>query len=214
MLRIILLGPPGCGKGTQAALLEKSHGLRQISTGGILRDAIARQTPVGIEAKPYIDIGALVPNEVVNRLVAEVLRSDRPEKFLLDGYPRTLDQAQVLDDLLDQLHLPITHAVLMEVADEEVVSRISGRRVCPKCNATYHLVVKPPMVPGVCDYDQTKLLHRSDDHEETVRSRLKEYHANIQPMLPYYRQKGVLRVVPGLGTIAEVQERILQAIES
>ncbi len=173
MIRIILLGPPGCGKGTQAALLEKSHHLRQISTGGILREAIARPSLIGGEAKHYIHNGRLVPDDIVTRLVAEELRRERPEAFLLDGYPRTLQQATVLEPLLDALELPLTHAILFEVDDEEVVPRISGRRVCLTCHATYHLEVNPPATANRCDKCGADLVHRSDDHEETIRGRLK-----------------------------------------
>src|SRR5262245_44313217 len=174
-MRLILLGPPGSGKGTQAQLLCQRLNLTHISTGDILRDAVSRGTDLGRQAKSYMTAGQLVPDALVNGVVAERFRRpDRPESFVLDGYPRTLAQAESLDAVLKEQGLALTAVVSLVVPDEEIVARLSGRRTCPNptCKATFHVTFKPPRVPDVCDVCGTRLTVRDDDREETVRNRL------------------------------------------
>ena len=209
---MIFLGPPGCGKGTQAALLRQRHNLEHIGTGDLLRAAIASKTPAGLRAQPYVVSGKLVPDDLVNDIIAERFeRPDRPERFVLDGYPRTLAQAQALDALMARHKLPLTAVVLLNVSDEEIVRRLSGRWSCPKpgCMATYHTTRNPPKVPGVCDRCGTKLVQREDDKEETVRARLVVYHENIREIMPHYRQQGLLREVSGVGEIEQIYQAIM-----
>jgi adenylate kinase len=214
-MRIILLGPPGCGKGTQAKLLSERHALEHIATGDILRAAIRNNTPFGARAKPYVEAGHLVPDDLVNDLIAERFRQDpRPERFVLDGYPRTLAQAMALDAVLRQQGLLLTGVLLMDVPDEEIVHRVSGRWSCPSpgCKATYHTENNPPRVQGICDVCGSRLVQRADDRPETVRERLKVYHRDTQRLVPFYREEGLLRELSGMGTIDEVYERIMAAI--
>jgi adenylate kinase len=214
-MRLILLGPPGGGKGTQAKLLCQRYGLDHIGTGDILRDAIRRLTPLGRRAKPYVDSGRLVPDELVNELMADRFRRpDRPDRFVLDGYPRTVAQAAAFDQVLRQQHLDLTAVIRLLVDDEEIIRRLSGRWSCPYpgCQRTYHTVHNPPKVPGVCDADGTVLIQREDDREETIRERLRQYHQNTEGLTPYYRAKGLLREVNGQGPIEEVFDNIVQAL--
>jgi adenylate kinase len=212
-MRLILVGPPGSGKGTQAQLLSKRLGLAHIGTGDILREAVRRETPLGKLAKPYVVSGQLVPDGLVNDLVAERFqRQDRPERFVLDGYPRTLAQAASFDQVLRQQFLDLTAVVLLVVPDEEVVRRLTGRRSCPRCQATYHVVYKPPRNPGVCDECGAALIQRADDQEETVRERLRVYAANTAELIPYYREQGLLREVDGQGGIEQVYARMVRAL--
>jgi adenylate kinase len=214
-MRLILLGPPGCGKGTQANLLSQRNGLEHIGTGDLLRQAIKQNTPLGARAHPFVQSGQLVPNELVNELVAErFTRADRPTRFVMDGYPRTLAQAVYFDGVLRACSLELDRVLLMEIADEEIVARLSGRWSCPKagCMATYHTKSNPPKVPGVCDNCGTKLVQREDDKEETVRARLVVFHKNIVELLPYYRGQGLLREVRARGEIEQVYADLLKAL--
>jgi adenylate kinase len=214
-MRIILLGPPGCGKGTQAKLLSRRQRLEHIGTGDLLREAIRRNTPVGIRARTFVESGQLVPDDVVNELIAERFRrADRPERFVLDGYPRTLAQAASLDQVLRQEFLDLTGVILFRVEDEEIVRRLSGRWSCPKagCMATYHTENNPPRVPGICDDCGTALVQRADDLAETVRARLIVYHQNRVELIPYYRNQGLLHEVSGTGEIEEVYTNIMKAL--
>ncbi len=213
-MRLILLGPPGSGKGTQAKLLGERLHLTQIGTGDILRDAVKRGTPAGKLAEPYVVSGKLVPDSLVNDLVNDRFRSDdRVENFLLDGYPRTLAQAASFDQVLRQQFLDLDAVILLLVSDEEIVYRLSGRTVCPRCKASYHVENKPPRVAGKCDECGETLVLRQDDHEETVRERLRVYHNNTAQLIPHYRSQGLLREVSGLGTIEEVYANILQLLK-
>jgi adenylate kinase len=214
-MRLILLGPPGSGKGTQASLLARRNGLAHIATGDLLRAAIQEGTPAGLRARPYVEAGKLVPDDVVNAMVAERFRRfDRPPQFVMDGYPRNVPQAETFDALLKGLGLPLTAVLLLQVDDDEIVRRLAGRRVCPNpaCKTPYHLVFNPPKVPGVCDVCGTPLIHREDDKEETVRRRLTEYHQNTEGLIPYYRARGLLRAVPGEGDIEAIYQDLLKAI--
>ncbi len=214
-MRLILLGPPGCGKGTQAQLLSKRHHLEHIGTGDLLRAAIAAHTPAGLRAQPFVESGRLVPDDLVNDIIAERFRrDDRPARFVLDGYPRTLAQAAAFEQVLRQAYLDLTAVIFFQVDDEEIVRRVSGRWSCPKpsCKATYHTEHNPPKVLGVCDVCGTKLVQRDDDRAETVRTRLVVYHKNILELLPHYRAMGLLREVPGTGEIEQVYRNIMRAL--
>ncbi len=214
-MRIILLGPPGSGKGTQARVLAGNFGLEHIATGDVLRAAIRNGTPVGRRARPFVESGKLVPDEIVNDLIAERFdRPDRPRCFLMDGYPRTLPQARTFDELLKQAGLELSGVVALKVPDDEIVRRIGQRWSCPKegCKAVYHLETHPPKKAGVCDLCGTALVQRADDRPETVRERLRVYHAQTAELVPYYREKGLLREVDGLGEIDDVYKRIEGAL--
>jgi adenylate kinase len=212
-MRLILVGPPGSGKGTQAKLLSSRLKLVHIGTGDILREAIQKKTPLGKQAKPYIESGRLVPDDLVNEVIAERFHQpDRPENFVMDGYPRTLAQAAAFDQVLRQEFLDLNAVVFILVDDEEIVRRMSGRWSCKKCKSTYHMVNNPPRVPGICDLDGMPLHQREDDREETVRKRLQVYHENTGDLIRYYREKQLLREVPGLGSIEEIYDRIVRVL--
>jgi adenylate kinase len=213
-MRLILLGPPGSGKGTQAKHLCERRGLVHVGTGDILREAARLGTPAGNLAKPYIEAGKLVPDDLVNDLISERFRRpDRPEQFVMDGYPRTLAQAHAFDAVLLQQHLGLDRVIFVVVGDEKIVQRMSGRWSCPTCKATYHVVNNPPKRPGICDNDGTALFQRPDDKEETVRERLRQYHQNTVDLIPYYKAQGILRDVNGEGGIEEVYGRIERVLD-
>jgi adenylate kinase len=213
-MRLILLGPPGSGKGTQAKLLCERRKLVHVGTGDILREAARQGTPLGKLAKPYIDAGKLAPDDLVNEVVTERFRRpDRPQQFVMDGYPRTLAQAHAFDKVLRQHHLGLNQVILVVVGDEPIVQRMSGRWSCPKCKATYHLANNPPRRDGVCDECGTALFQRPDDKEETVRERLRQYHQNTVDLIPYYRDQGLLTEISGEGGIEEVYGRIERVLD-
>jgi adenylate kinase len=215
-MRLILLGPPGCGKGTQANLLHQRLGLEHIGTGDLLREAIRLNTPVGQRARSFVESGQLAPDEVVNDLIAERFRRpDRPSRFVMDGYPRTVAQARTFDRVLTDQGLDLTNVVLLEVADEEIIRRLGGRWSCPKpgCKATYHTESNPPKVPGICDRDGTTLVQRADDKPETVRARLVVYHKNTEELIPHYQAMGLLRAVSGTGDVEDVYARIEKVLD-
>lgn len=212
-MRLVLLGPPGSGKGTQAHLLQQRCGLSHISTGDILRDAVRHNTPLGQVARPYMEQGRYVPDDVVNGIIAERFRSpDRPARFVLDGYPRTRPQAEALDAVLAEVGLPLDRVISLQVPDEEIVQRISGRRSCPQCAAIYHIPRHPPQRDELCDQCGTPLVQRADDREEAVRERLRIYHATLPAVLDFYRQQGKLLEVEGLGEPHVVFARMQQAL--
>ena len=212
-MRLILLGPPGSGKGTQAQLLSERLGLMHVSTGDIFREAIRRETPTGKLVAPYLNSGRLVSDDLTNEVIAELFRGEkRPERFVMDGYPRTLAQAHAFDVVLHQQCLDLTAAVLIVVEDEAIVERLSGRWTCPVCKRTYHLMYNPPEKSGICDEDGTTLIQREDDREETVRKRLGDFHHYVDQLVEYYRAKGLLREVYGEGGIEAVYQRILDSL--
>jgi adenylate kinase len=214
-MRLILLGPPGSGKGTQAKLLSKDRSLEHVSTGDLLREAIRQGTQAGGRAHAYMKAGQLVPDSEVNDIIAERFAGeDRPTQFILDGYPRTLAQAAALDAVLRQHFLNLTDVVLLVVPDEEVVHRLSGRRICPNpaCQAVYHLENKPPKEAGVCDECGTRFVQRDDDRLETVRARLQVYHKNTAELIDHYRRLGLLREVTGTGPIEQIHANILKVL--
>src|SRR5713226_3477344 len=195
-MRLILLGPPGSGKGTQAKLLSERLGLVHIGTGDILREAVRLGTPAGRLAEPFVKSGKLVPDDLVNELVADRFRrEDRPEHFVMDGYPRTLAQAASFDQVLRQQFLDLDAVVVLLVSDEEILRRLGGRWICPKtdCKASYHVRTKPPRVPGICALCGTTLLQRDDDKPETIRRRLQVYRQNTKELIPHYERQGLDR---------------------
>jgi len=214
-MRLILVGPPGSGKGTQAKLLGERLKLTHIATGDILREAIRLRTPPGRKAKPYLKAGKLVPDGLVNDLVAQRFRrNDRPERFVMDGYPRTLAQAASFDQVLRQEFLDLSAVVLLAVGDEEILRRLGGRWSCPKsdCKATYHDPTKPPRTPGFCDLCGSKLIQRDDDKPDTIRRRLEVYRHNTLELIPHYERQGLVREVAGEGDIEKIYNNIVQVV--
>lgn len=208
-MQLILLGAPGSGKGTQAKLIVEACGWLHLSTGDLLRKNVAEGTPLGAKAKPIMESGQYVPDDIINDMVEDQLR--RPEArsgVVFDGYPRTLNQAQTLDDMLDRLGRPIEAVVHLEIDPEELVSRLSGRRVCTGCGAPYHVKAMPPLREGVCDSCGSPLMQRKDDSEETVRTRLEVYRQQTSPLLDYYQAQGKLRTVDAGEGIEKTFERI------
>lgn len=210
--RLVFLGPPGAGKGTQARLLAREWGLPHVATGDMLREAVAASSPLGREAKRYMDQGALVPDAVIIALIAENLSSpDATRGFILDGFPRTIPQAEALDALLKDLDRPLDRVIFFEVSQAELLRRLTGRRVCRNCQTTFHLTSAPPKRPGVCDRCGGELSQREDDRDATVLTRLKVYQDQTAPLLEYYRSRGLLRSVPGEGAIEAIRSAIRRA---
>ena len=209
MMNLIMLGAPGAGKGTQAAILNQKLGIPTISTGNILRAAIKDGTPIGLKAKSYMDNGQLVPDDVIIGIISERLQQDDcKDGYILDGVPRTIGQAEALDQAGIRFHAVID----LEVSDEEILQRMSGRRVCEKCGASYHVVAIPPKVEGVCDACGGALVQRADDAPETVRARLEVYHRETEPLKAYYAAKGNLKEVPNQPTVEGTTAKILEAL--
>jgi len=211
-VRIAFLGPPGAGKGTQARDLAQEWGVLHLATGDMLREAVAAGSPLGREAKDYMDRGALVPDDVIIRMMGERLgRADARRGFILDGFPRTIAQAEALGKLLKDLGLTLDTVVYFDVSEPELLRRLTGRRVCRKCGHTYHLVSNPPKRPGVCDACGGELYQREDDSEATVRNRLDVYRRQTSPLLDYYRQRQMLTTVSGEGLVATIRDAIRTA---
>ncbi|VWX56273.1 adenylate kinase [Sphingorhabdus sp. 109] len=211
---IILLGPPGAGKGTQASRLEDEHGMVQLSTGDMLRAAVKAGTEVGKKAKALMDAGALVPDEVVSGIIGDKLDELGPDKgVIFDGYPRTAAQAESLDEILAERGRTLSHVIELVVDEDALVERIVGRFTCGKCGEGYHDKFKKPAQEGVCDVcGSTDFKRRPDDNEETVRTRMQEYRAKTAPILPIYEKRGIVRKVDGMGSMAEVNEAIEAAL--
>jgi adenylate kinase len=207
---VILLGPPGAGKGTQAQIIQKSQGLVQLATGDMLRAAVAAGTEVGKIAKDFMEAGKLVTDEIVVGIIADRIEEDDCKQgFLLDGFPRTVAQAEALDNMLDQKNLKLDSVIEMRVDDEALVDRITGRYTCSDCNQGYHDENLKPKVNGVCDNcGSTNFKRRADDNRETVSSRLESYHAQTTPLLPYYESRDVLKMVDGMANIDDVTAQI------
>lgn len=215
-MRLILLGPPGAGKGTQAARLEKHFGIKQLSTGDMLRAAVASGSPVGLQAKEVMERGDLVSDDIVVGIISDVVDSDEVANgYILDGFPRTVAQAEALDKMLSSKGSKLDCVVEMKADDAILVSRITGRYVCAQCGAGYHDEFQKPKVEGVCDScGGTEFNRRADDNEETVKSRLKAYHKQTAPLIDYYGNKGLLRSVDGMADINHVTEEIILVLEA
>ena len=208
-MKLILLGPPGAGKGTQAEILNKKLGIPTISTGNILRAAVKNGTPVGLKAKEYMDAGKLVPDEVIIGVISERLaEADCQNGFILDGVPRTIPQAEALE----KAGISFDAVVSIEISDEEIVERMAGRRVCTACGAPYHVKNMPPKVEGVCDACGGKLEARADDTPEVVRDRLQVYHKETAPLKDFYAARNLLKTVDNQPTVAETTTAILNAL--
>ena len=209
-MRVVFLGAPGVGKGTQAEQASAKFGYTKISTGDILREAVRNKTALGVQAKSFMDQGQLVPDSVVIGLVKEKLSEPGTAKgFLLDGFPRTVAQAEELDRILSEKGQKLDRVINVKVPRSEVVRRLSGRRSCPKCQAVFHAEFAPPQREDVCDRCTTALVQRNDDRKETVEARLTVYDEQTAPLIAYYRQRGLLSDLDGTGTIEQVQQRLL-----
>ncbi|NOY63977.1 MAG: adenylate kinase [Nitrospirae bacterium] len=214
-MRIVLLGAPGAGKGTQAKKLIEKYGIPQISTGDILRKAVADGTPLGKEAKSYMDRGELVPDSVVIGLVKERLQQDDCKKgFILDGFPRNTSQAETLDQVLDEMGMPLQVALSVDVDFDVLMKRLTGRRTCKSCGQMYNIYFSPPQKEGVCDKCGGELYQRDDDKEETIKKRLEVYEAQTAPLIDYYEKKGILKRVNGVGNIDEIFANICAILDS
>jgi len=212
-MNLILLGPPGAGKGTQAQKIVERYRIPQISTGDILRKAVKEGTPLGKKVKGFMDQGQLVPDEVVIEIIEERLKaSDCKQGFILDGFPRTLPQAEALQALLGKIGKSVKHVINIEVELEELVRRLTGRRTCRNCGAMFHVLFHPPQREGICDRCGGALYQRDDDQEETIRTRLKEYERLTAPLIHYYRSKDELRSIQGMGEEAQIFGQIAQCL--
>jgi adenylate kinase len=212
-MRMILLGPPGAGKGTQAKRLVERYGLAVIATGDIFRDQIARETPLGLEAKAYVDHGEYVPDEITTKMVLERLdEPDAREGFILDGFPRTVPQAQALERALAAAGRPLDAVLNFKISDEVSVKRLMARLVCPNCKRSYNLEFKPPRVSGVCDVCGHELHSRTDDDEATIRRRLEVYHLETKPLVLYFWERGLLRDIDAEAAEEVVAHRTIEAI--
>ncbi len=203
--KVVLLGPPGCGKGTQAEKMGDDLGYVKLSTGDMLREAVRNQTELGLKAKTYMDSGALVPNDLIIGLMKEKIEG--LDKIILDGFPRTVEQADALAEQVD-----IDIAINIDVPDEELITRLTQRRSCPECNAIYHLANKPPAKDGICDKCGAQLYQRDDDKEETVKNRLEVYRKNTFPLIEYYEKRGKLVTIPGVGDISEIYAEVKKSL--
>ncbi|MCR5161800.1 MAG: adenylate kinase [Lachnospiraceae bacterium] len=204
-MKIIMLGAPGAGKGTQAIMISEKYGIPHISTGDIFRANIKNGTELGKKAREYMDQGLLVPDELTCDLVVDrISRDDCSKGYILDGFPRTIPQAQALDRALESMKTSLDYAIDVDVPDENIVNRMSGRRACPGCGATYHVMFRAPKQEGICDECGEKLIVRADDLPETVQKRLTVYHDQTQPLIDYYGKKGILKTVDGTKHVEEV----------
>jgi adenylate kinase len=213
-VRIVLLGAPGAGKGTQAAALAKVYDVPHVASGDILRYVVAWKFPIGLQAQEYMEAGELVPDELVLELLRLRLAQDDARKgFVLDGFPRTLPQAAALDEILAEIGQHLDVAVYFDVPDELIILRLSARASCPTCGRTYNLLASPPKDDMVCDRDGTKLFQREDDRPEVIANRLKVFHRQTRPLVKYYEDQGILVTIDGAGSEEEVLERIVDEID-
>lgn len=214
-MRLILLGPPGIGKGTQAKILSQKFSLIHLSTGDMLRDGISRHTELGILAKPYIDDGNLVPDSVMLNMMSHRLqRKDAESGYILDGFPRTVPQAEGLERILDRMNQHIDAVISLEGSDDVLIERLSSRRTCPDCGRITNLIFAPPAVDGECDSCGGKLFQRDDDRPEVIRERLEIYGEVTSPLLEYYGARKLLRPVSGVGTVEEICDNILSKLQN
>jgi len=213
-MNIVFLGPPGAGKGTQAKILVEKYEIPQVSTGDMLREHRAKGTELGKKAQEYMDKGQLVPDEIILSMVKERLsQPDCQKGFILDGFPRTVAQAEALDKLLSEMGKKLDFALALIVPDDLLVERLTGRRTCKSCGMMYHIKYKPPKVEGKCDVCEGELYQRPDDNEETVRNRLKVYHEQTAPLIEYYKNRGILREIDGSKSIEEITQQIISILE-
>ena len=211
-MNLLLFGPPGAGKGTQSTFLVEKLDMRHISTGDLFRAAMKNNTELGQKAKQYMDKGQLVPDEIVIGMVEEKLESLAGQSFILDGFPRTKPQAEALDRLLDQLNMKLDWVVSLNVPDQTLISRLTGRRVCKGCGAVYHVEAKPTQKDGVCDICGGEVVQRSDDMEDVIKDRLEVYKKNTAPLIEYYQEQKKLLDINGTGATEAVFERIKSAV--
>jgi adenylate kinase len=210
-VRIVLLGPPGAGKGTQAHRLADYYGVRLIATGDIFRKNVREETPLGLKAKSYMDAGELVPDDVVIEMLIDELEKSR-NGFILDGFPRTVPQAEALEKALNAMGRPLDAALTFVIPDEIAVARLAGRRTCARCERTYNVELKPPKREGVCDQCGGELVQRADDEESTVRHRLEVYHRDTEPLQKFYRDRGLLREVDAVGEVEAITRRTIETL--
>lgn len=206
--RLVFLGPPGAGKGTQALLIAKRHSFARVATGDILREAISRGTGMGAKAKEFMDMGVLVPDEIVNQILLETIRQS-PDGYIIDGYPRTIEQAEFLQGVAK-----VERVIYFDAPEEILVERIVNRRICPKCNAVYNIRENPPISEGKCDNDGTDLIHRTDDNEAVTRERIKTFWQKTAPLVDYYFERGLLAKVSAGRSLEEVTAEIEEALEA
>ncbi|MBW1810640.1 MAG: adenylate kinase [Deltaproteobacteria bacterium] len=212
-MNLVLLGPPGAGKGTQAKRLIEKLAIPQISTGDLLRQAVKDETELGLQAKVKMETGELVPDDVVIGMVTQRLAQDDCKAgFILDGFPRAVGQAEALEDLLASVGRGLEHVVSIEVPEEELVRRLTGRRSCPACGAMFHVSFNPPKQSGICDACKGELITRADDNEETIRNRISVFRQQTEPLKDFYQAKGLLRGIDGSGTPAEIENIIAKVI--
>ena len=210
-MRLLFVGPPGAGKGTQAKKVAGERGVPHIATGDILREAVRRSTPVGLKARSFMDAGSLVPDDVMIGIIEERFGTgDTAGGYILDGFPRTVPQAQALDALLEKLARPLQAVLLLECPDGASVERITGRRTCPKCGTPYHVKYRKPKKEGVCDRDGEALVQREDDTEARLRKRLQQYHSETAAIVPFYEKKGIVNRVDA----SRAQDEVTRAVES
>lgn len=208
-MRLIIMGPPGVGKGTQANKIHQNFGIPHVSTGDIFRTLLRSEDEVGLEVRKYLDQGLLVPDELTNKVVeTRFEQKDVHEGFIFDGYPRNVFQAESFNKFLKDNNWEVDLVINVDAKDELIIKRLSGRRVCPKCGRTYHIESNPPKVKGVCDVDQTELIQREDDKPETIKKRLDIYHSETKPLIEFYNKLGLLKSVSGSGTIEETNKLI------
>jgi len=213
VLRVVFFGPPGAGKGTQARLLEQKFGACQVSTGEILRKAARERSALGKQAADYLDRGDLVPDQVMVELVAERLQEpDYQAGFILDGFPRTIAQADQLEQMLKDSGLPLESALCIQASNDVLIKRLSGRRTCQKCGHLHHTIFDPPARPGLCNRCGGELYQREDDREEMIAARLGVYESQTAPLKEYYRKRGLLKEIDGVGSVEEVGKRVLRAV--
>lgn len=211
--RVVLLGPPGAGKGTQAKLIEEKFAVPQISTGDLLRKAVAEQGDLGKQASEYVRRGELVPDQLIIDLVAERLKEKDCEKgFVLDGFPRTIAQAQSLEEILGKMGLALNCVLSVQVPHELIVERLSGRRTCKGCGALYHVVFDPPKAAGMCNRCGGELFQRDDDSAKTISNRLRVYDNQTAPLVSYYRERGLLKSIDGVGKVEDIGKRMIEAL--
>ncbi len=212
-MNLMVFGAPGAGKGTQAKFLEQKYDIPQISTGDMLRAAIVEKTAMGLEAKRYMDAGELVPDSTIIGIIKERLEKDDCQNgFILDGFPRTLAQAEALQTLMEESGKKLDRVLSFDVPDELIVQRIAGRRVCPKCGASYHVEFNPPLKDGICDICGTELIIRKDDNIDTVKNRLENYHKQTAPLIDFYKNMGVFVHIDGSQELSKVTEDMFKIL--